>query len=74
MKSPSYACYTMWALDFLRAFHERPKIFQAIAKLFMGRYARKELKGLVWALEKEGWCDPYMDYGLEDLEYEFMDR
>ena len=67
---PNYAAYSVWSLDFLRAFNERPRIFKWIAKVFMGKHACKEMKGMIWKFKKDGWFDPEMDYGLEGLDYE----
>ena len=69
-EQPDYPAYSAWSVDFLRAFNERPKLFQYIAKVFMGKHACKEMKGMIWKFKKDGWLDPGIGYGLEDLDYE----
>lgn len=63
-----YATVSTWALDFWRAFRERPHLYQRITQLCMGRYAWRELIGMREALEEAG-CDPSLPYELEDMEY-----
>ena len=66
MNHPNYGMYTRWAIDFLRAFNERPKIFQWVTKLCMGKYAKKELEGLQDAFSDDGWFDPFLEYDLKE--------
>jgi hypothetical protein len=57
-----------WGVDFCRAFNERPRLLQWIARQCMGRYAWRELMGVREALNKAGY-DPGLPYGLESMDY-----
>jgi hypothetical protein len=59
---------TAWVLDFWRAFQERPRWAQRIARITMGRYAWREIIGAREALRARGF-NPDLDYGLERADY-----
>ena len=68
MADIAWGSITAWALDFLRAFHERPMIVQKIVLFLIGKYARNELKGLIECLETNG-MDTHFSYDLEEMDY-----
>jgi len=43
-----------WAIDFWRAFMQRPKIIRWIVKLIIGKYAWSELIGMKMRFDAEG--------------------
>ena len=57
-----------WMQDFWSAFLDRPKIFRWMARIFMGKYAYRELYGSKESLDKYGWfiSDGYC---LQNQEY-----
>ena len=57
-----------WALDFIRAYNERPLWAKLAARLIFGKYAYSEFYCLVRHLEKHG-PDPFYDYELEAMDY-----
>jgi len=63
-----------WALDFCRAFNERPKIIRFIVLLLMGKYARNEYLGMEESLNKN-WYNTHWEYDLQHMDYhdEFKD-
>lgn len=67
-KATDFATPFAWGLDFLRAYHERPRLLRWIARMCMGRYAYRELVGMHAAFQKEGY-DPDFPYGLEHMDY-----
>ncbi len=68
MNETRFAIPFNWGLDFLRAYHERPRVFRWIARLCMGRYAYRELVGMYEAFKVEGY-DPDLPYDLEHMDY-----
>lgn len=62
------AFITGWALDFVRAIHERNWLCKLILRLAMGKYAYRELFGLRKALEDNGWY-PDFEYELKGMAY-----
>lgn len=58
----------MAALDFVRALHDRPRIFRWLFKIAVGRYAYREYQIFVWGLDVQGY-DPFWGYDLEDMDY-----
>lgn len=67
-----------WALDFWRAFLERPKIVRWMIRILIGKYARSELVGMKISVQKcysnNGSldCDAFnknIGYGLENVSY-----
>jgi len=67
-----------WALDFWRAFLERPKIVRWMVRILVGKYAWSELIGMKISVQK--WysddgtlkCNAFsknIGYGLEDVSY-----
>ena len=64
MEGQSYASVAMWAVDFFRAFNERPWWARMLGRLAMGRYAYREFIGLRDSLERDG-LDPSCPYELE---------
>jgi hypothetical protein len=63
----------IWALDFWRAFEERPWYLRAIARLAVGRWAWRELLGMREALGRAG-MDVAMPYDLEHMAYHTKPR
>ncbi len=57
---------TGWAIDFVRAFHERPRLYRILFRIAVGRYAFNEFLGMVTA---EDLTLPYSDYELEEMGY-----
>jgi hypothetical protein len=57
-----------WALDFVRAYNERPFICKILARLIFGKYGYREFVGLVMSLQKSIFA---LDIGfsLEGCEY-----
>ena len=49
----SHTAVCAWAEDFFRAMRGRPRIYLVLIKLFMGRYAYRELIGMRDQLTKE---------------------
>ena len=67
-----------WALDFWRAFLERPKIIRWMVKILVGKYAWSELVGMKMSVQKWYSDDGKLDfdafdknvgYGLENVGY-----
>jgi hypothetical protein len=58
-----------WALDFCRAFSDRPKIIKLLIRWFLGKYARRELLGLFEWLEYYSY-DPTLSYYHKDMNYQ----
>ena len=63
-----YAGVSAWAVDFLRAFKERPRIFRPILRILVGKYAWRELCGMAESLRETGMM-PEFGYDLEGCEY-----
>ncbi len=63
-----YGTIAFWATDFVRAARERPLIMRLLFRFAMGKYAYRELVGLMSALDKEG-ISPYYSYDLEGMDY-----
>jgi hypothetical protein len=59
---------TAWALDLVRALNTRPIIARLIMRFAMGKYAYRELIGLIDALDNAGFSQRY-DNELENLDY-----
>ena len=57
-----------WAVDFLRAFHERPKLYRWLVRVLIGKYAYRELCGMANALREAGMMPEY-SYELEGQAY-----
>lgn len=67
-QSGKYVPAFNWALDFIRAYRERPRLLRHIARLCMGRYAYRELNGLYEALKYAGYY-PDLPYDCQRQEY-----
>lgn len=63
-----YSRMYMPALDFIRAMNERPWWVKVLCRLFFGKYAYREFLFMVNICKQDG-TDPFMDYGLQELEY-----
>jgi len=68
IEEPRWGAIAMWAIDFIRAYSERPRIFRWIMRRLMGKYAYRELLGLRDSLEADGHSTDFW-YGLENMDY-----
>ena len=64
----SYASVAGWAVDFVKAARERPLWARLLLRLALGRYAYRELAGLVTELKKQGFVTN-LPYELEGTDY-----
>ena len=58
----------VWGLDCVRALRERPWWAKLLVKFVFGRYAYRELIGMIWSLEITG-ANTRFDYGIEGTDY-----
>ena len=63
MKEINWPAMAAWGLDFSRAVNERPLWARFLFWLSIGKYGRREYRGLQKSLEP---LDPTMNYGLMD--------
>lgn len=63
-----YVVIAGWAMDMVRAVNSRPKLFQLLFRLSVGRYGWNEYVGLWNALKREG-HNPEWPYDLQNVEY-----
>ena len=58
-----------WALDFVRAYNERPFICKILARLIFGRYGYREFIGMVMSLQRDMPAVLDVGYSLEKCNY-----
>lgn len=58
-----------WAIDFLRAYSERPWIFKIFARLIFGKYAYREFIGMIDASQAQLAYFFSIGYSLQDMDY-----
>ena len=56
-----------WSSDFIRAIRERSLLMRKLFKLSLGKYAKRELIGLIEDIEKS--YNTHFDYNLENANY-----
>ena len=59
----------VWALDFIRAYNERPFWAKLLARFIFGKYAYVEFMGMVISIKQSG-HDPFFSYMLEEVDYQ----
>ena len=58
-----------WAIDFLRAYYERPFICKILARVIFGKYAYREFIGLIHSFVDEG---TPIDFGYSFTNADYM--
>jgi len=58
-----------WATDFVRAYLEKPFLIRTIIRLLMGKYACRELDGMIYVMEKAWSGSSTFGYDLKDIDY-----
>ena len=62
-----FGVWAMWGLDFSRAVMGRSSIYKLLLRLVLGKYAFRELCGLMEAINKDGY--PVGEYGCKGCDY-----